>query len=121
MACWAVVMRARVGSPRFVPKLETRTSSAMPVTLRDVVAQVLRSCVRFVASLLLRCRGRFSRLLRALPHEAGFFQWCEGSRWCPCDSGRLDAHRSGPAQTLPTVSRSKNVYQTSAELNTREI
>ena len=73
MACWAVVMRARVGSPRFVPKLETRTSSAMPVTLRDVVAQVLRSCVRFVASLLLRCRGRFSRLLRALPHEAGIF------------------------------------------------
>ena len=73
MACWAVVMRARVGSPRFVPKLETRTSSAMPVALRDVVAQVLRSCVRFVASLLLRCRGRFSRLLRALPHEAGFF------------------------------------------------
>ena len=74
MACWAVVMRARVGSPRFVPKLETRTSSAMPVTLRDVVAQVLRSCVRFVASLLLRCRGRFFRLLRALPHEAGFFE-----------------------------------------------
>ena len=73
MACWAVVMRARVGSPRFVPKLEARTSSAMPVTLRDVVAQVLRSCVRFVASLLLRCRGRFSRLFRALPHEAGFF------------------------------------------------
>ena len=66
-------MRARVGSPWFVPKLETRTGSAMPVTLRDVVTQVLRGCVRFVASLLLRCRGRFSRLLRALPHEAGFF------------------------------------------------
>ena len=66
-------MRARVGSPWFVPKLETRTSSAMPVTLRAVGTQVLRGCVWFVASLLLRCRGRFFRLLRALPHEAGFF------------------------------------------------
>ena len=76
MAWWAVVMRARVGSPWFVPKLETRAGSAMPVTLRDVATQVLRGCVRSVASLLLRCRGRFSRLLRALPHEAGgfFFQ-----------------------------------------------
>lgn len=66
-------MRARVGSPWFVPKLETRTGSAMPVTLRAVGTQVLRGCVWFVASLLLRCRGRFSRLFRALPHEAGFF------------------------------------------------
>ena len=66
-------MRARVGSPWFVPKLETRTGSAMPVTLRAVGTQVLRGCVWFVASLLLRCRGRFFRLLRALPHEAGFF------------------------------------------------
>ena len=66
-------MRARVGSPWFVPKLETRTGSAMLVTLRPVVTQVLRGCVRFVANLLLRCRGRFSRPRRALPHEAGFF------------------------------------------------
>ena len=66
-------MRARVGSPWFVPKLETRTGSAMPVTLRAVGTQVLRGCVWFVASLLLRCRGRFFWLLRALPHEAGFF------------------------------------------------
>ena len=84
-------MRARVGSPWFVPKLETRTGSAMPVTLRDVATQVLRGCVQFVASLLLRCRGRFFRLLRALPHEAGF-HWqrtAARTRMCPAQAADL--------------------------------
>ena len=81
-------MRARVGAPWFVPKLEPRTGSAMPVALRAVGTQVLRGCVWFVASLLLRCRGRFFRLLRALPHEAGFSQRLAVTRGSGSREGR---------------------------------
>ena len=38
-----------------------------------------------------------------------------------CDSGRLDAHRSGPAQTLPTELDQRTFTKNSAELNTHEI
>jgi hypothetical protein len=38
-----------------------------------------------------------------------------------CDSGRLDAHRSGPAQTLPTELDQRTFTFNRHELNTHEI
>ena len=49
------------------------------------------------------------------------YSWVTEADEHHCDSGRLDAHRSGPAQTLPTELDQRTFTKNSAELNTHEI
>ena len=64
---------AQVGSPWLVPEFETRAGSAELVASQALILRVLRGCIRFVVSWLLRWCYWLSRSLRSLPHEAGFF------------------------------------------------